>query len=101
MLSDELGMQLHDRETMGESLTTQEKAQLEAWYAQKDAAETAMLEAAQVPLPNLVMLQDRVDATIEQLADGVERLHQITQENKSLREEIAEIKQQFTIPRSA
>jgi regulator of replication initiation timing len=101
MLSDELGMQLHDRETIGESLTIQEKAQLEAWYAQKDAAETAMLEAAQVPLPNLVMLQDRVNATIEQLADGVQRLHQITQENKSLREEIAEIKRQFTIPRSA
>jgi hypothetical protein len=36
------------------------------------------------------MLQDRVDATIEQLADGVERLHQITQENKVLGEEIAE-----------
>jgi hypothetical protein len=101
MLSDELGMQLHDRETIGESLTTQEKAQLEAWYAQKDAAETAMLEATQVPLPSLVMLQDRVDATIKQLTDGVQRLYQITQENKSLREEIAEIKQQFTIPRSA
>jgi hypothetical protein len=101
MLSDELGMQLHDRETIGESLTTQEKAQLEAWYAQKDAAETVMLEAAQVPLPNLVMLQDRVDTTIKQLTDGVQRLYQITQENKLLREEIAEIKQQLTIPRSA
>jgi peptidoglycan hydrolase CwlO-like protein len=101
MLNDELGMQLHDRETIGESLTTQEKAQLEAWYAQKDAAETAMLEATQVPLPNLVMLQDQVDATIKQLTDGVQRLYQITQENKSLREEIAEIKQQFTILRSA
>jgi hypothetical protein len=32
MVSDELGMQLHDRETIGESLTAQEKAQLEAWY---------------------------------------------------------------------
>lgn len=101
MISDELGMQLHDRETIGEVLTTQEKEQLEAWYAQKDAAETAMLEAAQVQLPNLVMLQDRVDATIKQLTDGVQRLDQITQENKLLREEIAEIKQQFTIPRSA
>jgi hypothetical protein len=46
MLSDEFGMQLHDREAMGESLTIQEKAQLEAWYAPKDAAETAILEAA-------------------------------------------------------
>ncbi|MGB8702838.1 MAG: hypothetical protein WCD18_25765 [Thermosynechococcaceae cyanobacterium] len=97
MLSDELGMRLHDRETIGESLTIQEKAQLEAWYAQKDATETAMLEAAQVPLPNLVMLQDRVDAAIEQLTDGVQRLYQITQENKLLHEEIAEIKQLFSI----
>jgi hypothetical protein len=101
MLSDELGMQLHDRETIGEPLTRQEKAQLEAWYAQKDAAEKSMLEATQVPLPNLVVLQDQVDITIEQITAGVQRLHQITQENKSLREEIAEIKQQLTIPLSA
>jgi hypothetical protein len=101
MISDELGMQLHDRETIGEVLTTQEKEQLEAWYAQKDAAETAILEAAQVPLPNLVILQDQVDVTIKQLMDGVQRLDQITQENKLLREEIAKIKQQFTISRSA
>jgi hypothetical protein len=101
MLSDKLGMQLHDRETTGELLTTQEKAQLEDWYAQKDAAEKSMLEATQVPLPNLVVLQDRVDIAIEQLTAGVQRLHQMTQENKSLRKEIAEIKQQFAVSRSA
>jgi hypothetical protein len=101
MLSDELGMQLHDRETIGEQLTAQEKAQLEDWYAQKDAAEKSMLEAAQLPLPNLFVLQDRVDIAIEQLTTGVQQLQQITQENKSLREEIAEIKQQFTVRRSA
>jgi hypothetical protein len=82
MVSDELGIQLHDRETTGEPLTAQEKAQIEAWYAQKDAAENAMLQRTQVQLPNLVVLQDRVDATIEQLTLGVQRLHQITQENK-------------------
>ena len=101
MISDELGIQLHDRETIGELLTAQEKAQLEAWYAQKDAAEKSMLEAAQLPLPNLVVLQNRVDIAIEQLTVGVQRLQQITQENKSLREEIAEIKQQFTVRQSA
>jgi hypothetical protein len=109
MITDELGMQLHDRETTGETLTNQEKVQLEAWYAQKDAAEKAMLEAAQVPLPNLVTLQDQVDTSIaslapsaiEQLTTGVQRLQQITQENKLLREEIAEIKQQLAIPQSA
>jgi hypothetical protein len=101
MVSDELRMQLHDRDTIGEPLTAQEKAQLEAWYTQKDAAETAMLEAAQVPLPDLVVLQDQVDTVISQLTVGVQQLQQITQENKSLREEIAEIKQQLAIPRSA
>jgi hypothetical protein len=101
MVSDELGMQLHDRETIGEPLTAQEKAQLEAWYTQKDAAEKSMLEATQVLLPNLVALQDQVDIAIEQLTTGVQQLQQITQENKSLREEIAEIKQQFTVRRSA
>jgi hypothetical protein len=88
MLSDELGMQLHDRETIGEPLTTQEKAQLEAWYAQKDAAEAAMLKASQVPLPNLVVLQDRVDTAISQLTFSVQQLQQISQENKSLHEEM-------------
>jgi hypothetical protein len=101
MVSDEIGMQLHDRETIGESLTAQEKEQLDAWYAQKDVAEKSMLEATQVPLPNLIALQDQVDIAIEQLTVGVQRLHQITQENKSLRKEIAEIKQQLTVPESA
>jgi hypothetical protein len=101
MISDELGMQLHDRETIGEPLTAQEKAQLGAWYAQKDAAEKSMIEATQMPLPNLVMLQDQVDIAIEQLTTGVQRLQQITQENKLLRAEIAEIKQQIAVPRSA
>jgi hypothetical protein len=101
MLSDVLGMQLHNRETMGEPLTAREKAQLEAWYAQKDAAETAMFAATRVPLPNLVALQNQVDAVISQLATDVQQLQQITQENKILREEIAEIKRQLTLPQSA
>jgi hypothetical protein len=60
-----------------------------------------MLETGQLPLPNLVALQDQVDIAIEHLTVGVQRLQQITQENKSLREEISEIRQQLTVPRSA
>jgi hypothetical protein len=91
MLSDVLGRQLHNRETMGEPLTAQEKAQLEDWYAQKDAAETAMFAAAtQVTLPNIIALQNQVDAVISQLATDVQQLQQITQENKLLREKIEE-----------
>jgi hypothetical protein len=101
MISDEFGMQLHDRETIGEPLTAPKKVQFETWYAQKDAAEKSMLTAAQVSLLNLVVLQDRIDIAISQLTLGVQQLHQITQENKSLREEIAEIKQKLIVPQSA
>jgi hypothetical protein len=90
MVSDELGMQLHDRQTTDQLLTAQEKSQLEAWYAQQDAAEAATFAATQVPLPNLAALQEKVDTAISQLAADVQQLQQIMQENKSLREEIAD-----------
>jgi cell division septum initiation protein DivIVA len=47
------------------------------------------------------MLQNQVDAMIEQIKTGFQQLQQIAQENKLLREEITEIKQQLTIPQSA
>jgi peptidoglycan hydrolase CwlO-like protein len=101
MVSDELGMQLHDRDTLGEPLTDLERSQLEDWYAEKDAAEATMLKAAQTPLPNLENLQAQVDTAIEQLALSTQQLQQITVENKSLREEIAVLKQQLATPRFA
>jgi hypothetical protein len=38
--------QLHDRATRGETLSPEEHAQLEAWYAQLDRVEMATLENA-------------------------------------------------------
>ena len=55
MIRDELGAELHDRYSLDEPLTPQEQAQLEAWYAQKDSAEAALLEQNQPQLPNLTM----------------------------------------------
>jgi hypothetical protein len=94
MVSDELGMQLHDRDTLGEPLTTQEQAQLAEWYAAKDAAEAAMFAASQpAPLPNLVALETQVDQAIADVALSAQRLQQITVENKFLRGEITGLKQ--------
>jgi hypothetical protein len=102
MVSDELGMQLHDRDTLGEPLTTQEQAQLAEWYAAKDAAEAAMFAASQpAPLPNLVALETQVDQAIADVALSAQRLQQITVENKFLRGEITGLKQQLATPRSA
>ncbi len=80
MVSDELGMQLHDRDTLGKPLTAQEQTQLAAWYA----AEAAMFAATQAPLPNLAALETQVDRMISELAVSAQRLQQITVENKSL-----------------
>jgi hypothetical protein len=41
-----------------------------------------LLETNHLPLPDLVVLQDQVDIAIEQLTTGVQRLQEITQENK-------------------
>jgi hypothetical protein len=101
MVNDELGMQLHDRDTLGEPLTAQEQTQLAKWYAAKDAAEAAMFAATQATLPSLAALETQVDRAIAELAVSAQRLQQITVENKSLREEITGLKQQLAIPRSA
>jgi hypothetical protein len=101
MVSDEIGMELHNRHTLGEPLTAQEAGQLEAWYAEKDAAEAAMFAANAAPWPNLTTLQAQVDQSVEQLTLSAQRLQQITVENNLLREEIAELKQQLATPRSA
>ena len=101
MISDELGMELHDRYTLDEPLTSQEQAQLEAWYAQKDSAEAVLLEQNQPQLPNLTMLQAQLDAALAQLTVVIQRLQQITLENDAIREEIAGLKQQLATPRSA
>jgi len=43
MVSDELGKQLHDRATRGETLSVEEQRQLDIWYTAQDYAEMAML----------------------------------------------------------
>jgi hypothetical protein len=101
MVTDELGMQLHDRDTLGEPLTAQEQAQLAEWYVAKDSTEATMFAATQTTLPNLAALETQVDRAIADVALSAQRLQQITVENKSLREEITGLKQQLATPRSA
>ncbi len=85
MVNDQLGMQLHDRDTLGEPLTTQEQAQLAEWYAAKDATEATMFAAPQTILPNLAALETQVDRAIAELAISTQLLQRITIENKFLR----------------
>ncbi len=43
MISDNIAQQLHDKLTRGESLSAEEQATLDAWYAAQDEAESHTL----------------------------------------------------------
>ena len=76
-MSDEAGVKLHDRSTRGEYLTQEERDALEAWYAERDNVELAILREtgaisglyAARP-PGLSLADRRVAATLKRrLAD--------------------------------
>jgi peptidoglycan hydrolase CwlO-like protein len=87
MVSDELGKQLHDRATRGETLSVQERVSLETWYAAQDRAE---MDALDLTTPETVaILQAQVDSVLEQLETAAKRIQELAQENDRLRGEIA------------
>jgi peptidoglycan hydrolase CwlO-like protein len=86
MVSDELGKQLHDRATRGETLSAQERASLETWYAAQDRVEMDVLD---LTTPETVtILQAQVDSVLEQLETAARRIQELAQENDRLRDEI-------------
>jgi hypothetical protein len=93
---DVLGPQLHHRSTLDEPLSAEEQVLLDTWYAEQDAIEAAILAKSQVVLPDLNELQGAIDRTLTQLSLSVQQLQTITQQNKSLRKENAQLKQQLT-----
>jgi hypothetical protein len=88
MISDEVGQKLHDRATRGETLATEEQAQLEQWYAQHDREELERLSADPVP-SELTDLQSRVRQASAQVVVQAQRIESLTAENAQLRQEIA------------
>ena len=87
MVSDELGKQLHDRATRGETLSAQERASLETWYAAQDRAEMDALGVSTTD--TVAILQAQVDSVLEQLETAAKRIQELAQENDRLRSEIA------------
>jgi hypothetical protein len=91
MVSDEIGAQLHDRATRGLPLSTEEQALLSAWYARQDEEEHAQFAAAGPP--QLATLRKQVNATLTQIIAVSQRIQTVSQENESLRKEIAALEQ--------
>ena len=94
MISDELGIQLHDRVTRGEQLTNEEQKQLENWYALQDSHESSLLKSANSE-PDVSELRAQVEIVLSQLTAITQRIQQVTAENEILRREIAVLHQQL------
>jgi len=86
MISNELGKQLHARAVRGETLSSEEQAQLEGWYAAQDRAETARL-SSNTSAKTVESLQAEIDSALAQLADTIKRIQEISAENAALRRE--------------
>jgi hypothetical protein len=100
MISDQLGGLLHGRSSRGESLNSIEIEQLEAWYAQQDAAEAQLLKMPVVDV-DCIALQARIDTTLEKISGVSQEIRQVSAENLALRQEIFGLQQQLMVPESA
>ncbi len=91
-MTDDLGKDLHDRATRGESLLPEEQRQLEAWYAGQDAVEARDLSATGAQNQSL---EAQVRSTLGQIMRVTQQLQESIAENAALREEIATLRLQL------
>ena len=85
--------QLHNRAVQGEPLTLDEHAQLQAWYAQQDAAEWALL--SRTDKPHSATLQSQLAASLKRLAEVSQRIAALSEENEALRRANTALQQEF------
>ncbi len=88
-MTDDIGKDLHDRATRGESLSPDERRRLEAWYAAHDAAEARDLAAEDAQHKSL---EAQIKATLSQITRVTQQLQDGIAENAALRKEIASLR---------
>lgn len=77
---------LHDRATRSIVLSPEENAVLDAWYAQQDAEEDAML-TANAPLA-LSITEEKIDMALVQTQTVTQQIQTLTVENAKLKREV-------------
>ncbi len=92
MISDKIGIQLHDKATKGEPLTDKEKAQLEAWYAQQDSTESYPAKASDNTVGALRL---QIESALSLVMKITQRIQQVAAENEAIRLENQSIKLQL------
>ncbi len=94
MVADELGKQLHDRATGGETLSPEERAQLEEWYAAQDRAEAGDLSLTASD-ETIAALQAQIALALEQVVTAARQIQKTNEENQVLRRENAALHRQL------
>ena len=84
MVSDKIGLKLHDKFTRGHVLTQAEKQKLESWYAQKDSSENEQILKTASGYSTVNSLQNAIDETHRQVASLTSRLQTVEQENRNI-----------------
>jgi len=94
MNTDEVARQLHDKATRGGTLSPEERACLEKWYAQQDQEENAALAGALSSQP-IAALRAQVDVAVGQLGAVTHRIQALTAESETVRQENAALRRQL------
>jgi hypothetical protein len=100
MISEHEAKQLHDRATRGIELSAAEQAELDAWYARQDAAESARLAATQ-PSPTLEKLRAEIGEAVSRLRVVTQQIEAQAAENERLRRENAALQRELLEARAA
>lgn len=95
MLMEDPMQQLHDKATRGIALSANEQAQLDAWYAAQDQAESGSLASPQ-SMHTISALQAQVDAALGQLASVSSQIQTLAAQNAALRKENDALQLQLT-----
>ncbi|MBM4254702.1 MAG: hypothetical protein FJ147_02265 [Deltaproteobacteria bacterium] len=97
MSMTDLGKQLHDKATRGSALSSDEQAQLDAWYVQQDQEEEELLSQTSSSA-TLTTLQTQVDTGVARLLAVTQRIQEIETHNEMLRRDIAALQRQLPHP---
>ena len=92
MIDDELGKQLHVKATLGEPMTEEEKASLEAWYAKQDAEERALLEKNYETF-SIDELQKQIKEDWAQIVASAQHIQELTSQNEAIKKENARLQE--------
>ena len=92
--SEEQLWQYHLRAALGETLSAEEQAELDAWYAVRDQAEMALLNTNIVPASS-DHLKAQIDALLAQMSAATFHIKRLSEENNQLRQEIMVLKRQL------